>query len=249
MTLAATTSDGTSTSPRIAVIGGSGELGRGLTLRFARAGVPLIVGSRRSSTGRVAAEEILEVVPDAGVDSMLNPEAAAHAEVVFLAVPFAHQASTIASIRDALSPGQIVVDAVVPLATAVGGKPTRTLGVWHGSAAEQARDLLPGEVGVVSALHTVSGAMLANLQHPLDEDVLVCADSREDKRKVIELIERIDGLRAVDCGRLEQARIIESMTALLIGINIRHKTHAGIRITGLPDRAPARVPQAVGPAS
>jgi NADPH-dependent F420 reductase len=237
------------TIPTIAIIGGSGELGQGLTMRFARAGVPLIIGSRTSWTGREAAEEILEVLPEAAVDYMLNPEAAASAQVVFLAVPFAHHASTIASISGALAPGQIVVDAVVPLAAAVGGKATRTLGVWQGSAAEQARDLLPNEVGVVSALHTVSGAMLANQRHSLDEDVLVCGDSREDKRQVIELIERIDGLRAVDCGRLEQARIVESMTALLIGINIRNKTHAGIRITGLPDTPPARGSQALVPAS
>jgi NADPH-dependent F420 reductase len=232
------TSEGTGAAPTVAVVGGSGELGQGLTMRFARAGVPLIIGSRNRWTGLEAADEILEVMPDAAVHSMLNPEAAANAQIVFLAVPFAHQASTIASIRDALSPGQIVVDCVVPLAAAVGGKPTRTLGVWQGSAAEQARDLLPDHVGVVSALHTVSGAMLANLQRSLDEDVLVCGDGRDDKRKVIELIERIDGLRAVDCGRLEQARIIESMTALLIGINVRHKAHAGIRITGLPEGPP-----------
>jgi 8-hydroxy-5-deazaflavin:NADPH oxidoreductase len=235
--------------PTIAVVGGSGELGQGLTMRLAHAGVPLIIGSRSEWTGGEAADEILEIRPDAKVRAMLNPEAVAHAEIVFLSVPFAHQASTIASIRDALRPGQIVVDTIVPLAAAVGGKSTRMLGVWQGSAAEQARDLLPEDVGLVSALHTVSGTMLANLKRPLDEDVLVCGDSREHKRAVIALIERIEGLRGVDCGRLEQARIIESMTALLIGINIRNKTHAGIRITGLPERAPARGSRAVAPVS
>ena len=226
--------------PSIAVIGGSGELGQGLTVRLVKAGTPLIIGSRSERTGSEAAEELLEIFPSADVRAMLNPEAVQHADIVFLSVPFVHQASTIASIRDALRPGQLVVDTVVPLAAAVGGKPTRMLGVWQGSAAEQARDLLPDGVGIVSALHTVSGAMLSNLAHRLDEDVLVCGDAREDKRKVMDLIERIEGLRAVDAGQLEQARIIESMTALLIGINIRNKTHAGIRITGLSQTARVR---------
>jgi NADPH-dependent F420 reductase len=123
------------------------------------------------------------------------------------------------------------------------------LGVWQGSAAEQARDLLPDEVGLVSALHTVSGNLLANLRNPLDQDVLVCGEVRKEKEKVIEVIERVEGLRGVDCGRLEQARIIESMTAMLIGINIRNKTHAGIRITGLPDRSPRRDAEVAVPIS
>ena len=95
--------------------------------------------------------------------------------------------------------------------------------------------MAPEGVRVVSALHTVSAASLTELDHALDEDVLVCGDSREDKREAAELIERIDGLRCVDCGRLEMARITESFTALIISVNSRHKARAGIRITGLPD--------------
>ncbi len=97
--------------------------------------------------------------------------------------------------------------------------------------------MAPDGVTVVSALHTVSAPTLAG-DGRLDEDVLVCGDRRADKRRVAEVIERIEGLRAVDAGPLEQARIVEPLTALLIGINGRYKTHAGIRITGLPDRAP-----------
>jgi hypothetical protein len=107
------------------------------------------------------------------------------------------------------------------------------LGVWQGSAAQQAAEMVPDGVRVVSALHTVSAGLLSDLENVLDEDILVCGDRREDKQTVIELIERIDGLRAVDAGRLEMARIAESLTALLISINVRHKTHAGIKITGL----------------
>jgi hypothetical protein len=109
------------------------------------------------------------------------------------------------------------------------------LGVWQGSAAQQALEMAPAGVRVVSALHTVSAASLSDLEHPLDQDVLVCGDAREDKRAAAVLIERIEGLRCVDCGRLEMARITESLTAMLIAVNVRYKAHAGIRLTGLPD--------------
>jgi hypothetical protein len=107
------------------------------------------------------------------------------------------------------------------------------LGVWQGSAAQQAQEMVPDGVRVVSALHTVSASNCADLDHALDEDVLVCGDKREDKERVIGLIDRIEGLRGVDAGRLEMARITESLTALLISINARNKVHAGIKITGL----------------
>jgi 8-hydroxy-5-deazaflavin:NADPH oxidoreductase len=173
-------------------------------------------------------------VPEADVAGRMNPDAVAEADVIVLCVPFAHHTSTIASVKDSLRSGQLVVDAVVPLATATGGKPTRLVGVWDGSAAEQTCALVPDGVGVVSALHTISGAALADLSQQLGEDVLVCGDVRADKQRAIALLERIDGLRGVDCGRLDRARLVEPLTALLIGINIRYKTHAGIRITGLP---------------
>jgi NADPH-dependent F420 reductase len=107
------------------------------------------------------------------------------------------------------------------------------LGVWQGSAAQQAQEMAPDGVRVVSALHTVSAATCADLEHPLDEDVLVCGNHRDDKDRVIGLIDLIAGLRGVDAGRLEMARIAESLTALLISINVRHKAHAGIKITGV----------------
>ena len=132
-----------------------------------------------------------------------------------------------------LREGQLVVDATVPLAAAVSGKATRMLGVWQGSAAQQAAEMVPDGVRVVSALHTVSAPLLADLDHALDEDVLVCGDRKADRQVVVDLVERIDGLRGVDAGRLEMARITESLTPLLISINVRHKTHAGIKITGL----------------
>ncbi|MGE5858116.1 MAG: NADPH-dependent F420 reductase, partial [Solirubrobacterales bacterium] len=130
--------------------------------------------------------------------------------------------------------GQLLVDCTVPLAAAISGKATRTVGVWQGSAAEQAEEMSPDGVTVVSTLHTLSASTLAG-DGPLDEDVLVCGDRQADRGRVAELIQLIDGLRAVDAGPLERARIIEPLTALLIGINSRYKAHTGIKITGLPE--------------
>ena len=231
-----TTSPGSPGTPAgVPIIGASGALGFGLAVRLGRAGIPVIIGSRDASRAAEAAQRASAAVPGASFEGLENSEAAARGEIVVLSVPFRSQSETLTNLRGALRPGQLLVDATVPLAAAVSGKATRTLGVWQGSAAQQAQEMVPDGVRVVSALHTVSAAMLSDLEHALDEDVLVCGDSREDKRAVAELLERIDGLRCVDAGRLEMARIVESMTALLISINIRHKTHAGIRVTGLPD--------------
>jgi 8-hydroxy-5-deazaflavin:NADPH oxidoreductase len=221
-------------SEPVAIVGASGALGFGLALRWGRAGVPVVIGSRDAGRAREAAARAGELVPGGAFDGLENAEAAGRAEVVVLSVPFRSQSETLTNLRDALRPGQIVVDATVPLAAAVSGKATRTLGVWQGSAAEQAAEMVPDGVVVVSGLHTVSASVLRDLDHALDEDVLVCGDRREAKARIIALVERIEGLRAVDAGRLEMARIAESLTPLLISINIRHKTHAGIRITGLP---------------
>ncbi len=229
-----TTPADSSTAP-VCIVGGTGALGQGLALRLARAGVPLIIGSRDAAKATAAVQQLRATVPDAVVEGHANADAAALAEIVLLCVPFASQASTLNDLKEVLREGQLVVDATVPLAVAVGGKPTRMVGVWQGSAAEQAQELVPAGVTVVSALHTVSAAMLADLEHDLDEDVLVCGNRKADKQRVIAVLDHIGGLRCVDAGRLEQARIVESLTAMLIGMNIRYKTHAGIRITGLPE--------------
>jgi 8-hydroxy-5-deazaflavin:NADPH oxidoreductase len=175
-------------------------------------------------------------VPEGSFSAHSNVGAASAAPTVILSVPFRNQSETLANLAEALSAGQLLIDATVPLAAAVAGKATRMLGVWQGSAAQQAREMVPAGVRVVSALHTVSAAALGDLGHPLAQDVLVCGDSRADKREAAGLIERIDGLRCVDCGRLEMARTTEALTALLISVNARYKVHAGIRLTDLPER-------------
>jgi NADPH-dependent F420 reductase len=219
----------------VPIIGGTGALGFGLALRFARAGAPVTIGSRDAGRAGEAAERVRERVPDADVEGLENPEAARRGPVVLFTVPFRAQSENLTNLKEALSEGQVLVDATVPLAAAVSGKATRVLGVPQGSAAEQAQEMVPEGVTVVSALHTVSANTLSALDDELDEDVLMAADSKEAKRTVAELVMRIPGLRPVDCGRLEMARHIEALTPLLISVNSRHKTHAGVKLTGLPE--------------
>jgi 8-hydroxy-5-deazaflavin:NADPH oxidoreductase len=219
----------------VAIIGASGALGFGLAVRLGRAGVPVVIGSRDPGRAIEAAGRAREAVPDGGFTGAENAQAVEAVETVILSVPFRSQSETLKNIKQSLRAGQLLIDATVPLAAAVSGRATRMLGVWQGSAAQAALEMTPEGVKVVSALHTVSAASLADLEHDLSQDVLVCGDSREDKRRAALLIERIEGLRCVDCGRLEMARIAESLTALMISINAKHKTHAGIRVTGLPD--------------
>jgi NADPH-dependent F420 reductase len=219
----------------VAVIGGSGALGFGLALRLGLAGVPIVIGSRDEARAQETAARLRERAAGGDFDGAANGPAAVGAEFVVLSVPFRNQVETLMALKDHLSDGQIVVDATVPLAAAVSGRATRTLGVWQGSAAQQAAEMVPEGVRVCSALHTVSAALLGDLDDALDEDVLVCGDRRADKARVAALLQRVPGLRCVDAGRLEHARIAESLTALMIGINARYKTRSGIRVTGLPD--------------
>jgi 8-hydroxy-5-deazaflavin:NADPH oxidoreductase len=219
----------------VAIVGASGALGFGLAVRLGHAGVPVVIGSREQTRALQAVRRAQEIVPDGLFSGAQNAQAATDARMLILSVPFANQSETLASLKSVLQPGQLVIDASVPLAATLSGKATRMLGIWQGSAAQQAQELLPEGVRVVSALHTVSAASLSDLDHELAEDVLICGDDRADKQAAALLIERIAGLRCVDCGPLEMARITESLTALLISVNVRYKTHAGVRLTGLPD--------------
>jgi 8-hydroxy-5-deazaflavin:NADPH oxidoreductase len=216
----------------VCIVGGTGALGFGLALRLGGVGVPIVIGSRDGARAQEAAARAAERVPDGAFSGSENSDAVRHAELVILSVPFRSQSETLTNLKAALRENQLIIDATVPLAAAVSGKATRTLGVWQGSAAQQAQEMVPSGVRVVSAFHTVSAALLTDLGHALDEDVLVCGDSREDKARVAELVGLVPGLRAVDCGRLEMARIVEQLTALIISINVRNKVRAGIKITG-----------------
>jgi 8-hydroxy-5-deazaflavin:NADPH oxidoreductase len=221
--------------PTIPIVGGTGALGTGLALRWARAGAPIAIGSRSAERAEETAAKLREKAPGAQIDGLQNEDAAQRGEIVFLTVPFRAQSENLNNLREALQPGQILVDCTVPLAAAVSGKATRSLGVWQGSAAQQAQEMVPEGVTVVAALHTVGAPTLADPNAELGEDVLVCGDRKVDKARVAQLIEAIPGLRAVNAGPLEMARIVEQLTPLLISVNVRYKAHAGIRLTGLPD--------------
>jgi NADPH-dependent F420 reductase len=218
----------------VAILGGTGNLGYGLALRLGRAGLAVAIGSRSEDRAREAAERAAAAVPEATFSGARNEEATRAADrLVVVAVPFVSQVATLRSVSEELRDAHIVLDATVPLGPAVGGRPTQLVGVWSGSAAQQARGAVPEHVGVVSGLHTLSAATLERLDEPVDQDTLICGDRAADKRVVTEVLSRIDGLRVVDAGRLEASRMVEGLTPLLIGINIRNKTHAGIRVVGL----------------
>jgi 8-hydroxy-5-deazaflavin:NADPH oxidoreductase len=224
-----------SASEPVPIVGGTGALGFGLAARLAREGVPVVIGSRDQGRADEAAARVRERVPDAQVEGLENAEAARRGPIVFLTVPFRAQSENLTNLKNALQPGQILVDATVPLAAAVSGRATRLLGVPQGSAAQQAQEMVPDGVEVVAALHTVSSSVLGDLDAQLDEDVLVAGDRKEPKQRVAELIGRIPGLRPLNAGRLETARLIEGITPVLISVNGRYKTHAGLKLTGLPD--------------
>ncbi|HEV3207037.1 MAG TPA: NADPH-dependent F420 reductase [Terriglobales bacterium] len=221
----------------IAVLGGTGPEGYGLALRWARAGETVIIGSRDAGRAQEAAAKIRSAAgSQAKVSGAENAAACADADLLVLTIPFEGHAALLKRIKPALSSGSIVVDATVPLAASVGGRATRTLGVWQGSAAQQAAELVPSGVSVVAAFHNTSAEVL-NSDAPVDCDVIVCSDDTDAIQLVRALAAKIPGVRAIDGGKLENARILEQITALLIGLNIRHKGHSGIRITGLPEAA------------
>ncbi len=221
----------------IAILGGTGPAGTGLALRWARAQETIIIGSRDAQRARdVAAFVRGKVGFGALVSGMENSAACAAADILMLTVPFDGQAELLKQLKPAITEGSILIDATVPLAATVGGRASRTLGVWQGSAAQQAAELVPKGVSVVAAFHNISAELL-NGDLPLDCDIIVCSDDPDAAQLTRELAAKIPGVRAIDGGKLENARTVEQITALLIGLNIRHKGHAGIRITGLPPEA------------
>ena len=220
------------TDETIAIIGGAGELGFGLALRWAKAGVAVVIGSREAAKAEDAAARVKGAVPGANVTGLENAQAAMRAGLIVIAVPFTAQAGILKTLKGAVK-DKIVVDASVPLAATIGGRPTRLLGVWEGSAAQAAQALLPG-VTVVSAFHNVSAEALQDLSATLECDVLICGDDAVAKERLSALVRLIPGLRPLDAGPLEMSRVVESITPLLISLNRRYKMHgSGIRITQL----------------
>ncbi len=221
---------------KIAIVGGTGAEGYGLALRWARAGEHVVIGSRDEERALATADKLQkEIGGNSQISGAENQQAVSGADVVVLTIPFQAHANTVRHIKPALKPGAIVVDASVPLATAVGGKVTQTIEVWDGSAAQQAQAILPKGVSVAAAFQNVSADLL-NDNRDLECDVIICTDDPHAREVVTDLVHKIPGLRALDGGALENAHIVEKITALLITLNIRHKSHsAGLRITGLEE--------------
>ncbi|NPV50320.1 MAG: NADPH-dependent F420 reductase [Candidatus Methanofastidiosum sp.] len=244
---------------KIAIIGGTGGQGSGLALRWARAGHEVFIGSREEKKACTSADSlkticidtacslleiektdvqaVKEKVPEAKISGFDNLEATKKADIVVISVPYSHLIPTIASIKEALTEGKIIVSVVVPLSTAVGGKATTMISPWEGSAAEVIQSLVPENVQVISAFQNVSADRLSDLEKDVDCDIMVCGGSKDARKNIMELAKDIPGARAIDGGPLQNARLIEPITALLIGMNIRYKVREGmgIRFTYLPE--------------
>jgi NADPH-dependent F420 reductase len=220
---------------KIGILGGTGPEGSGLACRWARAGEHIVIGSRDAQRAAETAAQVRARVGGTGqVDGADNATTVAQCEIVVLTVPFSGQPALLKQLKTTWKPGTVVIDTTVPLAATVGGSATRMLGVWQGSAAEQTKELLPAGVSVVAAFQNLGAELLA-CDEPVECDVLVCSDDEKAKQVAFELAGKIPGARALNGGKLENARIVESLTALLIGLNMRYKVHgAGIRFTGLP---------------
>ena len=218
----------------VAVIGGTGDEGFGLALRWARAGMDVVIGSRSAERGDDAARRANETAGGSNVRGLVNEEAVSSCDLVVVTVPFSGQAAIYKSIADHVRDGAVVCDCTVPVAAAVGGRASRVLGVWEGSAAQQAAGLLPRGTAVCAGFHTLAAEALHDLDSAMEGDVLVCGP-KAGKERVEPLVEAIPNLRYVDAGPLENARIVEPITSLLIGINRRYGTdRSGVQITGLP---------------
>jgi hypothetical protein len=220
------------TLPTIAVIGGTGQEGSGLTLRWAARGFPVIIGSRQREKAARKAAALNEELGESGgrVRGLSNRDAASDADVAVLVVPYAAQKTILTDIREAVH-GKPLMTAVVPLDP---DDPKRILVPAAGSAAAEAQRILGPQTPVVTAFQNVGAHAMQRWQRPIDCDILVCGDDSAAKRTAMHLIAAL-GLRALDAGPLVNAVAVEGLTPILIGLNIRHRTRdTGVRITGLP---------------
>jgi NADPH-dependent F420 reductase len=222
---------------KISVLGGTGDQGLGIVIRFVQQGEEVIIGSRKAEKAEAAVDKVKELLKKDDIpklSGMSNEDAAAKGDILILTVPLAAQMGTLKSVKDFVG-DKILIDATVPLDTVVGGGPMRYVDLWQGSAAERTAEILKGTgVKVISAFNNISNSHLMNFEEEIDCDCLVSGDDGEAKKIAIELIDKIPGVKCIDCGPLERARIVEKITPLLIGLNIKYKSHyGGLRITGL----------------
>jgi NADPH-dependent F420 reductase len=220
---------GWSVDVKIAILGGTGDEGLGLAMRFVKAGDEVIIGSRSEERAREAADKVREVVPSGQVSGMANDGAAENAEMVIVSVPYSAQKDTLTALAPILA-GKLLVSVVVPLQFGRGGP--HAVRVDEGSAAEEARAIVP-DARIVSAFHNLSATKLMDVEADLDCDVVVCGDDAEAKQAVMRLAESMKGVRALDGGPLAYSRYVEDLTALILALNRRYKAHASIKITGI----------------
>ncbi|MHB8576161.1 MAG: NADPH-dependent F420 reductase [Dehalococcoidia bacterium] len=218
----------------IAIIGGTGDEGLGLAMRFAAAGHEIVIGSRSAERAATAAEKVREAVAAASVGGAENAAAVQQADTVIISVPFSGQKDTVTALKQQIGT-KLVINIVVPMEFGQGG--ARAVAVEEGSAAEQTKAILGPESRVVSAFHNLSAHELMEVDKPLDCDVLVCGGDNESRGQVIKLAGQIAGCRGIDAGPLRNSRLIEDITVLLVGINRRYKTQAGVRLVGIPEGA------------
>ena len=222
---------------KIAILGGTGDQGLGIAIRFVQAGENVIIGSRKAEK---AVDEIKELLKEKNLDNiegLSNEDAAKKGDILILTVPITAQKPTLESVKEFVN-GKIFVDATVPLQSNLGGTPMTYFIPWEGSAAEETEAILKGNgAKIVSAFNNISSSSLMNFNEKVDCDCLISGDDADSKKIVSELIEKIPGIECIDAGPLEQARTVERITSLLIGLNIRYKTHyGGLRITGLKQK-------------
>ena len=218
---------------KVGLIGGTGEEGRGLALRWAMAGARVAIGSRTIERAKTTADELNQFVPSNPVGYGENSSVIAESEFVLLTVPFAHAATTLESHAQDFRAGAILIDITVPVSFEQGR--VRYVELAEGSASEHLRARLPEQIPLVAAFKTEPAHLLADATAKLDCDVLVASDDKEAKARVMEAVKFIEGLRPVDAGTLYSARTLERMTVLAIGINRRYKIKtACYRVMGLP---------------
>lgn len=222
---------------KIAVLGGTGDQGLGIAIRFVQAGEDVIIGSRKAEKAEKAVEKVKELLKEKNLDNLeclSNEDASKKGDILILTVPITAQKPTLDSVKEFVD-GKIFIDATVPLQSNLGGTPMTYFIPWEGSAAERTEAILKGAgATIVSAFNNISSSSLMNFNEKIDCDCLISGDDADSKKIVTELIEKIPGIKCIDAGPLEQARTVERITTLLIGLNIRYKTHyGGLRITGL----------------
>lgn len=217
----------------IGFIGGTGPEGLGLAMRLAMAGERVLIGSRRIERAEDAAQTIRDVVAEAGANADagggVNRDVVEQSDVVIIVVPFDGHEATLNDLRDAIG-DKLVIDAAVPLT--MENRVPGIEDVPQGSATEQAQALLP-DARVVGAFHNLSARKLQKLADPMEGDVLITGDDADAKQAVVDLVLKMPDLRPIDAGPLSMSKFVEDLTALIIGMNMRYKTQAAVRMVGI----------------